>query len=109
MRGDVDAARRAFRALVSRDPTRLDPALLSAAGALGVELVKGGHFRLGDPRRPLGPPVVDDAVALSERAMALAVLLAVATPTLLAAAERLAQAARQAPLGARTSQARTRP
>ena len=45
------------------------------AGALGVELEKEGHYRLGNPQRPLAPPLLDEGARVVARAAALGALL----------------------------------
>jgi len=46
------------------------------AGALGVELQKVGHYKLGQPGSPVGPIKIRQAVAVMHRAAVLAFLLA---------------------------------
>ncbi len=46
------------------------------AGALGVELQKVGHYKLGQPGNPVGPIKIRQAVAVMHRVAALAFLLA---------------------------------
>jgi adenosylcobinamide-phosphate synthase len=46
------------------------------AGALGVELQKVGHYKLGQPGSPVGPTIIRQSVAVMQRAAALAFLLA---------------------------------
>ena len=50
----------------------------SMAGALGVELEKVGHYRLGDPDRPLEPADITRAVQSMHLVAALGLLLALA-------------------------------
>ena len=50
----------------------------AAAGALGVQLEKPGHYRLGDPDRPLRPATIAQARSLVAGAVALGVGLSLA-------------------------------
>ncbi len=45
------------------------------AGALGVELEKEGHYRLGNPQRPLAPSLLGEGAQVVARAAALGALL----------------------------------
>ena len=54
----------------------------SMAGALGVELEKVGHYRLGDPDRPLGPADITRAVQSLRLVVALGLLAALALAAL---------------------------
>ncbi|HXG42838.1 MAG TPA: adenosylcobinamide-phosphate synthase CbiB [Dehalococcoidia bacterium] len=45
------------------------------AGALGVELEKVGHYRLGEARRPLAPPLLREGVGVVTRTAALGAAL----------------------------------
>lgn len=45
--------------------------MAALAGALDVELEKVGHYRLGDPRRPLTPERLREAIAIVRRALLL--------------------------------------
>ncbi len=51
-------------------------AMSGIAGALGVELEKAGHYRLGDPIRPLAPSDITQAVRLMYLVAALGFLVA---------------------------------
>lgn len=49
--------------------------MAAMAGALGVELEKPGHYRLGETRRPLRPHLLDEGTAIVARTAALGAAL----------------------------------
>jgi|FaiFalDrversion3_1042247.scaffolds.fasta_scaffold01384_3 adenosylcobinamide-phosphate synthase len=49
--------------------------MAALAGALGVELEKEGHYRLGEARRPLTPALLDEGAGVVARTAALAAAL----------------------------------
>jgi adenosylcobinamide-phosphate synthase len=55
--------------------------MAAMAGLLGVALEKRGHYRLGDPVRPLAPASIASAwrVVVLASVLALAIVVAIAT------------------------------